>query len=275
MLNELQKLTIQAIVNIFETGDPIGNYGAVTFSKNDVGCLTYGRSQTTLASGGLALLIGEYCSTTGAVQAEALRPYLPRLDARDRTLDLDAQFTSLLRNAGSDPAMHDVEDRYFDRAYWHPAVRAAEALMIESPLGTAVVYDSFIHGAWLRLRDATLAHAGLPIVGSAKEGLPAVASAREGLPAAALAEAGERGWIREYITLRREWLANHPNPLLRRAVYRMDTFGALADSGNWDLTLPLQAHGVTITESHLSARQATASADEIPSPMAMRRPVPG
>lgn len=232
MLTELHKHTIQAIVNVFETGRPTGNYGAVTFWKDDVGCLTFGRSQTTLASGGLALLIREYCAVPGAAFSTELRNYLPLLEARDRSLDSDAEFISLLRKAGSDPSMRRVEDDFFDRAYWDPAIQAAQLLAIETPLGTAVVYDSFIQGAWARLRDATLARIGSP-------------SRLAGTPAAP----GERQWVREYIALRRDWLATHPNPLLRRAVYRMDTFIALADAANWDLALPLRAHGVTIDEA--------------------------
>jgi len=242
MLTDTQKRTIQAIVNVFESGKPAGNYGAVTFSTRDVGCLTYGRSQTTLASGGLARLVSEYCNTTGAQQAEGLRPYLIRLQERDRALDSDPQFKSLLIKAGTDPAMHQVQDQFFDRIYWDPAIGAAQRLDIETPLGSAVVYDSFIHGAWARLRDATLARVGLPASESlsATPGLP---SAPSGAPAAV----GECPWVLEYITLRRQWLASHPNSLLRHSVYRMDTFLALAAAGNWDLRLPLEAHGVAIT----------------------------
>lgn len=245
MLTPLQKLTAQAIVNVFETGSPTGDYAAITLSKSDAGCLTYGRSQTTLASGGLAQLIGQYCSTTGALHAAALSPYLPRLSARDRALDTDEKFTALLKKAGDDPTMHRIEDRFFDRAYWDPAIHAAQALAIETPLGVAVIYDSFIHGAWARLRDATLSRVGLPSEALAKEGLPSA-------PGRSSSCSAEQAWILAYITLRRDWLANHPNPLLRRAVYRMDTFLSLASAANWDLTLPLEAHGVAITESALS-----------------------
>jgi chitosanase len=235
MLTNLQKITAQAIINVFETGRPAGNYGAVTFRKDDVGCLTFGRAQATLAGGSLALLLKEYCDAPEAALAAELRAYQPRLDARDRSLDTDARFASLLRSAGADPVMRPVEDHFFDLEYWHPAVRAAESLVIPSALGTAVVYDSFIHGAWARLRDATLSRIGPPST-----------------PEAATSAGGEHAWVREYITLRRDWLANHPNPLLRRSVYRMDTFLALAGAANWDLALPLEAHGVTISEATLA-----------------------
>src|SRR5690242_6887784 len=50
------KKVAEAIVNIFETGSALGNYGAVTLIPHDSGHLTYGRSQTTLGSGNLYLL---------------------------------------------------------------------------------------------------------------------------------------------------------------------------------------------------------------------------
>ena len=60
VLTEVQKRVSQAIVNIFETGKPGGKYGKVTLLPGDPGHLTYGRSQTTLASGNLYLLIKAY-----------------------------------------------------------------------------------------------------------------------------------------------------------------------------------------------------------------------
>jgi len=236
LLTDLQKRTIQSIVNVFETGSPSGDYARITVSSGDPGHLTYGRSQVTLAGGNLAFLVRNYCDSPGATRSLELRPYLPRLDARDLTLDSDQQLHALLREGANDEAMRRVQDEFFDRSFWDPALSAAEALAIESPLGIAVVYDSFIHGSWARLRDATLARAGLPTVASTA--------------------VDERAWIRAYITFRRDWLANHPNPLLRRAVYRMDTFIALAGSNNWTLALPLEAHGVTITERDFAPAHA-------------------
>jgi chitosanase len=50
MVTDLQKRSAEAIVNVFETGTPRGDYGQVTVVPGDTGHLTYGRSQTTLAS---------------------------------------------------------------------------------------------------------------------------------------------------------------------------------------------------------------------------------
>ena len=56
-MTSLQKKTAKAIVNIFETSRVLGNYAQVTLMLGDSGHLIYGRSQTTLGSGNLHLLI--------------------------------------------------------------------------------------------------------------------------------------------------------------------------------------------------------------------------
>src|SRR5207244_8106766 len=111
-ISGLQKKTAQAIVNIFETGRLQGNYGAVTLLAGDFGHLTYGRSQTTLASGNLHLLIKAYCEADQASYADALTPYLARLASRDLSLDQDLSFRQLLKDAGDDPVMHDTQDKF-------------------------------------------------------------------------------------------------------------------------------------------------------------------
>ena len=91
-----KKRAAQAIVNIFETGRPLGDHGQVTLLRNDSGHLTYGRSQTTLASGNLHLLIESYCEAAGVEFATALCEYLERLANKDVSLDNDRPFRTLL-----------------------------------------------------------------------------------------------------------------------------------------------------------------------------------
>jgi chitosanase len=53
--------------------------------------------------------------------------------------------------------------------------------------------------------------------------------------------------------VRRNWLATHDNSLLRKTVYRMDTFRALMDAGKWELPLPLTVRNVVISEELFGA----------------------
>ena len=250
-LSKTQAKTAQAIVNVFETGRVQGDYGQVTVLKGDTGHLTYGRAQTTLSSGNLALLIRGYCQAEGQL-ADALLPFLPAFDRCDVSLDQNTAVKDLLRQAGSDPIMQQVQDAFFDRVYWTPAMLSAEALELTRPLSAAVVYDSHIHGSFGRIRDRVVGELGKP------------------------ADAGEREWVTRYVATRRDWLATHNNTLLHATVYRMDTFKKLIAQGKWSLELPLVAHGVTITQAALGATDtapAMASAQD-PSERLLRLTTP-
>jgi len=239
MVTEQQKRCAQAIVNIFETGQLEGDYGKVTLLAGDPGHLTYGRSQTTLASGNLYLLVKAYSEEAGAEFAVELGVYLSRLASRDTDLDYDSSLRSLLRDAGHDPVMHRVQDEFFDRVYWNPSLQVAKLSGIRTALGTAVVYDSKIHGSWVRMRDETTSHHGMA------------------------EDVGEERWIESYVAVRRDWLANHPIELLHRTVYRMDSFRKLIDEGKWDLEPPLYVRGVKIDEGVLGERPIRVSAQDV------------
>lgn len=222
-MNELQQKTIRAIVNVFETGRIRGNYSAIAVLKGDQGHLSYGRSQATLGSGSLFQLIDLYCQQAGAKFAVQLRPFLPDLQKRDVRFDTDATFKLLLRDAGSqDDVMRATQDRFFSNNYFVPACTHAEALGIEDPLGIAVVYDSHIQGGWEKVKKRV----GDVINGNA------------------------RAWVTRFVRERTLWLSSLKDPL-PATVYRMQSFDALIAANNWELSLPLEAHGVEITEAAL------------------------
>lgn len=229
MLTPTQKQTAQSIVNLFETGVVLGDYGSVTVIPGDTGHLTFGRSQTTLASGNLLDLLQRYCSNDGARFGQRLAPWLPRFEAIDLGLDNELRLHNLLRATADDPIMRETQDQFFDEVYWQTAARIAANLGIASPLGTAVVYDSTVHGSWKAMRDRTIAQSG------------------------SLAVLGEKKWIAAYVTTRRAWLANHPRSDLRKTAYRMDAFQRLIEQAYWGLELPLVIRGAEISLSTLRA----------------------
>jgi len=249
MLTDTQKKTAQAIVQIFETGRVLGDYGAVTLLAGDTGHLTYGKAQTTLASGNLALLIADYCRADGAAFAGSLIPFQARLDQRDLSLDHDGTFRSLLREAGDDPVMQTVQDGFFDRVYWQPAMASLAFVGGRTPLTAAVVYDSRIHGSWHRMRDRTNAEKGT------------------------LAELGENAWVNAYIATRRDWLATHSNKLLGKTVYRMDSLQGLVNENAWDLPLPLHVRGVRIDGASLAGTVRVSAADPDERVLRLARPM--
>lgn len=229
MLTSTQKKTAQAIVNIFETGSVLGDYGSVTLIAGDTGHLTFGRSQTTLGSGNLHELMRLYCDNPGARFGARLTPFLAKFAARDLKLDRDAKLHNILRASADDPVMRETQDQFFDQVYWQAAERAAAQLGAGTPLGVAVVYDSTVHGSWKLIRDRVNAASG------------------------SLAKLGEKKWIAAYVAARRDWLATHPRKDLRPTVYRMDALQRLIDLDHWGLELPLVVRGQEISSATLNA----------------------
>jgi chitosanase len=223
-MTPLQKASIQAIVNIFETGRIRGSYGALAVLKGDTGHLSYGRSQTTLGGGGLFTLLNRYSQAPGARWSSALRPALARFQAKDFTLDNDANIKTILKLAGDDPVMQATQDQFFDEDYFAPSIQAAQLAGLKTALGIGVVYDSHIQGGW----------------GTVKSRVPSVS-----------ASGGEGSWIAKYVDARRNWLLSLKAPL-PATVYRMDTFKTLLSSGNLELALPLTVRGITLSEDLLT-----------------------
>ena len=229
MVTATQKQTAQAILNIFETGAVLGEYGQVTLIAGDTGHLTFGRSQTTLGSGNLYRLLQRYCANPGARFSDPLESWLPRFQAIDLSLDNEKHLHNILRATADDKVMRDTQDEFFNQVYWQPAERAATVNGIGTPLGVAVVYDSFVHGSWKAMRDRTNQQAG------------------------SLSAMGEKAWIKAYVAIRHNWLATHPRSDLRKTVYRMEAFQRLIEQGRWGLELPLVVRGGEISAFTLSA----------------------
>lgn len=114
MLPPTQKKTAQSIINIFETGTLLCDYSIVTLIEGDTGHLTYGRSQTTLGSGNLHLLLKKYIDNPGARFRTALAPFLSRFVARDFSLDHEKHLHNIMRAAADDLVMRETQDVFFD-----------------------------------------------------------------------------------------------------------------------------------------------------------------
>lgn len=231
-MDELQKKTCFGMVNIFESSKVTGNYGAIGGLKNDAGHLSYGRSQVSLSSGNLYLLIKAYCEAPDAQYAAELQPYLKRLGDKDLTLDADLNLRSVLREAGHDPAMQRAQDDYLDRNYFQPALAHASGAGLEHPLSQAIVYDAHIQGGW---KDCSQ---------TVNRALGAVGAA---VP--------EERWIAEYLKTRTAYLKRVTNP---DTSYRMVAYGTVVDAGNWTLNLPFTFRGVSITEQSLGPAASVA-----------------
>ena len=236
-----QRLICERVINVFETGSIRGNYGAISIfadGPNDVRQITYGRSQTT-EYGNLHELVQMYVDAAGRF-SEDLREFAP-LVGRTPLVD-NSRFKDLLRRAGNeDPVMRQTQDVFFDRRYFQPAMRWADANGFTRALSALVIYNSFIHSGSI-----------LPLLRSR---FPEVPPAQGG---------DEQVWIRQYVGVRHEWLLNHHRPAVRASAYRTRDLAREIARGNWDLALqPIMANGVAV-DGGGHAIAGTLDNDEIP-----------
>lgn len=219
----IPKKKIQQIINVFETGTSEGKYDTLVIfadGKNNTRQITFGRSQTT-EQGNLKTLINMYIARNGKFEGE-FRPFaglIGRVPLVDNTA-----FKALLRkSAREDSIMRESQDEFFDILYYAPALAFFTDLKLTLPLSLLVVYDSFIHSGRV-----------LPFL---RERFTALPPSRGG---------DEKTWINEYVHVRHEWLDTNPKVILHKTVYRTQCFLDQIKSGNWDLTKPVDAHGVEV-----------------------------
>ena len=206
--------TIMTVIQLAETGRVSRDYGLTTSMAGDAGVLNYGIHQASLTSGNLHKVIDAYVSTPGARDADALRPYLGALQAKDKALSKDDRFKDLLKQAGDDPVMATAQIEFFLRIFYGKAFERVRSMGFRSPLSFAVVADSHIQGSFELIAKRATAAVGEPRAGNEKQ------------------------WIAAYVAARKEWFANHPNQILRNMVPRMETYERLIAADNWQLALP-------------------------------------
>ena len=223
-LSPEQKRLIEHVVNVFETGTPDGDYGAISIyadGPHDIRQITYGRSQTT-EYGNLRDLVQRYVAANG-VYSPDLGAYADRVGSVPLTDDVP--FKSFLRKAGrEDPVMQQIQDAFFDDRYFRPAIGWADENGFMEALSGLVIYDSFIHSGgilWL---------------------------IRQMFPESPPAGGGdERAWTTAYVNARHRWLSKHSRPAVRKTTDRTTCFKREIRRSNGDLGLvPINANGVQV-----------------------------
>jgi hypothetical protein len=129
------------ITAAFESGGDVGK-----LNLYDNGVISYGRHQATLAGGNLHLVMARFVELSRGEVAQALRGYLDRLKAKDRSLKHDERFIGLLKQAATLPEMRQAQDEVFRQQYWEPTARRARSAKLTSALGYALLYDSQVQG---------------------------------------------------------------------------------------------------------------------------------
>jgi chitosanase len=213
-LSPTQRNLIERVINTIETGDPNGDYGAISIyadGPHDIRQITYGRAQTT-EYGNLRKLVQMYVAA-GGIYSNALSAYAGIVGSEPLTDD--SQFKKLLRDAGrKDPVMKKIQDQFFEEVYFLPAMRWADDNGFMKALSSLVIYDSFIHSGqifwFLRQRFA--------------ENPPAQGG-------------NEETWIGDYVRVRHDWLSTHHRSVVRKSNYRTKAFMEQITNKNWELAI--------------------------------------
>lgn len=239
--SERAKATALAIVKIFETAKPFGNYSAVAVLADGAG-ISYGTSQFTHRSGSLAAVITRYAKLSGAKGineriAAALNDFRTGRNIEGRSAD--KALKAALAEAGKDPLMQQAQREIAFENYLRPALNACEGSDFIYPLSLAVVYDSINQGGYDTVRDRTKFDP--PGNGSIKP------------------EEFEKEWISEYCRQRKKWLSASRKPIVRATTYRPNFFLGEIARGNWELKLPMTVHGHKLTEAIMFPKASTAA----------------
>lgn len=220
-----QKRIIEQVVNVFETGEPDGNYSSIAIfhdGPHDIRQITYGRSQTT-EYGNLREVVRRYVAADG-IYSEDLAPYAEKVGSIPLTDD--TKFKDLLRKAGrEDAVMRNTQDTFFDERYFKPAIKWATDHSFELPLSALVIYDSYIHSGRILWVIRQMFPESPPSLGG-----------------------DEKKWTTQYVNARHRWLSKHPREIVRKTVYRTQCFKNEIRRDNWRLDkLPIVANGVKVS----------------------------
>jgi chitosanase len=211
-----------AIVNVFETGKPKGNYAAIAVLNDGAG-ISYGIKQFTHRSVSLLHVVENYLATDATAGCETIESRLPILRRTTKlsieTLAADDRFKEALKEAAGTSEMRAAQDAVAFERYMKPAVDECRAFGLTLPLSVAVVYDSMVHGSWRSLAE----HLG-PV-------------------------RNEKTWIKRYVEHRHEWLKGIAR--LRATTYRTNFFIKEIARDNWQLDLPMYVHGYLLKKTDL------------------------
>ena len=229
--SDSDKLKALAVVSIFETSRPLGDFGAVAVLPDGAG-ISYGFCQFTHRSGALVEVLAVYLRTGGAVAREIIEGRIKQAKNSSRSslmvLAADEAFKKALRAAAVTREMKAAQIATAMRRYVEPAVIECGRMKFASALSLAVVCDSMVHGSWIALRDRT------------------TADLVQRFPQKRDTAAQEKLWVTEYVRRRNEWLGSRE--VLSPTRYRTQFFLQQIAVSNWDLRLPATVHGVKLTD---------------------------
>lgn len=220
LLTEIRS-KIKKILVFFETGK-FSDYSSVYVYNDGKGNVP----QVTLSVGftqdyNLKKVLAAYCNAPKARYAKELKPYISRMSAPH--LYQDNYFIAMLKTAGTDPVMQQVQDELFQSLYLQAAEDFADAEGFTLPLSYAVIADSYLQSG------------KIPMEIRIEFGEPTPAKGGD-----------EKEWVKQYLIERKKWLTTRRNINVQKSIYRPNCFLEAVAKNNWGLLAPVNANGTTI-----------------------------
>lgn len=235
--SSIDRAKASAIVSVFETSRPGGDYSALAVLDDGAG-ISYGIRQFTHRSGALLAVVERYIANGGQVGLKPIRDNLAVLRLRTAksiaALASNSRFKSALKAAAISREMRFAQESAAFALFLLPAIEICERMGFRAALSLAVIHDSIVHGSWERIRDRVLLK---------REAFLTLADY-------------ERAWIAEYVSRRGEWLGSIPR--LRSTIYRTEFFQKQIEQNNWGLQLPLVVNGLRLTDEIVRQRAVDA-----------------
>lgn len=222
--SDLELTKAAAVVRIFETGEPFGDYAACVVLDDGAG-ISYGISQFTHRSGSLCAVVERYLKLGGIVGSAVMLECLPVLRSKTvasiNKLSTNAALKKALKAAAVTREMKQAQHDVMTALYLRPAIAVCAKFGFTEPLSLAIVYDSIVHGSFNRVARTV-----------------------------SVATKNEREWITAYVRRRDAWLASIPR--LNKTRYRTRFFLSQIAISNWEMRLPMNVHGVRLTDEHFA-----------------------
>jgi len=159
----------------------------------------------------------------------ALSVFVPVLKQRRGTASTEGleAFPAAWKKAALDPLFRQAQDQVNDELYYRPAMQAANALHLRSPLAKLALYDAIIqHG-----------------IGENSDSFDGIIRAANRAAQGPPYQAGEQKWLMAFLTARKQVLLNASEPETRQvwkeSVGRVNEQLRLLKAGNLQLSTPL------------------------------------
>jgi len=137
---------IKAISNVFETGAPQTLYGYVENLGDGRGytVTSYGFCTSTTE---VSLVIEQYSASVPTTPLKQFLPYMPPLLDDDDMERLQGFPSAWRKESHSSAPLAAACDAQADSLFLIPALKAAEAAKVQSPIGKSIFYDTWLqHG---------------------------------------------------------------------------------------------------------------------------------